>query len=54
LKPDLTPQQIETIQSILDPLLADLDRRANALPPHAASSLVYELECEQPAQEAGE
>jgi hypothetical protein len=41
LKPEIPPTQLETIQPILDPLLARLRVQANQLPPDADSALVY-------------
>jgi len=39
--PEIPPTQLETIQPILDPLLARLRVQADQLPPQADSALVY-------------
>jgi hypothetical protein len=41
LKPEIPPTQLETIQPILDPLLARLRVQTDQLPPQADSALVY-------------
>ncbi|MGD0296737.1 MAG: hypothetical protein ABSE86_06430 [Bryobacteraceae bacterium] len=45
--PEIPRAQLETIQPILDPLLARLRAQADQLPPQADSALVYLLAYEQ-------
>jgi hypothetical protein len=53
LKPDVPPDQIETIRPILEPLLARLRGQVERLPPQADSALVYLLAVEHGDHEAG-
>jgi hypothetical protein len=46
LQPDIPPDQLERIQAIVDPLLADLRRLTKDLPPRSDLALVYELDAE--------
>jgi hypothetical protein len=46
LQPDIPPDQLERIRAIVDPLLADLRRRAQDLPSQSDLALVYELDAE--------
>lgn len=45
--PEIPRAQLDTIQPILDPLLARLRAQADQLPPQADSALVYLLAYEQ-------
>jgi hypothetical protein len=48
LEPELQPDQLEAIRSILDPHLARLRAQTEKLPPQADSALVYTLAAYQP------
>ena len=43
LKPDIPPDQLQTLQAIVEPLLARLRAHVEKLPPQADSALVYPL-----------
>ena len=46
LKPEIPPEQLQRIEPIVEPLLADLRSRALKLTPQSDPALVYEPDAE--------